>query len=204
MTTPSLLDGVAEFMTAAGQLPSPGFEDPAVRELRVALLDEEFNEYRAAEDDDNLIEIVDALLDIIVVAWGTMLAYDGTYAPSISLLEYPSIPEFDDYSVRLSQRALIEHHAEEYFESEISNNEWRIMVRLYRLIHATWNTLRAYIGTDATLAAADEVTISNLAKIIDGKVIKHPETGKVLKPGGWTPPDIEAVLLEHNLISIGL
>ena len=40
----------------------------------------------------------------------------------------------------------------------------------------------------------DEVARSNLAKISEnGKVIKR-EDGKVLKPEGWTPPDIRKIL----------
>ena len=35
-----------------------------------------------------------------------------------------------------------------------------------------------------------EVARSNLAKIPPGGPIKHPETGKIQKPEGWTPPDI--------------
>ena len=40
----------------------------------------------------------------------------------------------------------------------------------------------------------DEVARSNLAKISkNGKVIKR-EDGKVLKPEGWTPPDIKTII----------
>ena len=40
----------------------------------------------------------------------------------------------------------------------------------------------------------DEVSRSNLAKISEtGKVLKR-EDGKVLKPEGWTPPDIKSIL----------
>jgi predicted HAD superfamily Cof-like phosphohydrolase len=43
-------------------------------------------------------------------------------------------------------------------------------------------------------AVWDEVARSNLAKIgEDGKVHKR-EDGKVLKPEGWTPPDIKSIL----------
>jgi predicted HAD superfamily Cof-like phosphohydrolase len=34
---------------------------------------------------------------------------------------------------------------------------------------------------------------SNLAKIVDGKVIKN-ENGKVMKPEGWTPPDFKSII----------
>jgi len=40
----------------------------------------------------------------------------------------------------------------------------------------------------------DEVARSNLAKIsTNGKVLKR-EDGKVLKPEGWTPPNIKSIL----------
>ena len=40
----------------------------------------------------------------------------------------------------------------------------------------------------------DEVARSNLSKISEnGKVLKR-EDGKVLKPEGWTPPDIRSIL----------
>lgn len=43
-------------------------------------------------------------------------------------------------------------------------------------------------------AVWDEVARSNLAKISDnGKVLKRDD-GKVLKPEGWTPPDIKSIL----------
>jgi predicted HAD superfamily Cof-like phosphohydrolase len=43
-------------------------------------------------------------------------------------------------------------------------------------------------------AVWDEVARSNLSKISEnGKVLKR-EDGKVLKPEGWTPPDIRSIL----------
>lgn len=40
----------------------------------------------------------------------------------------------------------------------------------------------------------EQVAETNLAKIIDGQVRRHPETGKVLKPEGWQPPDYSALI----------
>lgn len=48
-------------------------------------------------------------------------------------------------------------------------------------------------GADAARRAADEVTRSNLAKIVDGKVLRR-EDNKILKPEGWLPPDIRGAL----------
>lgn len=40
----------------------------------------------------------------------------------------------------------------------------------------------------------DQVAETNLAKIINGEVRRDPETGKVLKPEGWQPPDYSALI----------
>ena len=47
-------------------------------------------------------------------------------------------------------------------------------------------------------AVWDEVSRSNLSKISPtGKVLKRDD-GKVLKPDGWTPPDIKKILKEQG------
>ncbi len=40
----------------------------------------------------------------------------------------------------------------------------------------------------------DEVARSNLAKISASGKVEKREDGKVLKPEGWTPPDIKSIL----------
>lgn len=40
----------------------------------------------------------------------------------------------------------------------------------------------------------DEVARSNLAKISSSGKVEKREDGKVLKPEGWTPPDIKSIL----------
>jgi NTP pyrophosphatase (non-canonical NTP hydrolase) len=39
-----------------------------------------------------------------------------------------------------------------------------------------------------------EVQDSNMAKLVDGKPLKNPETGKIMKPEGWKPPDLFGLL----------
>lgn len=88
-----LLTATTAFMRLAQQLTEPvfghrwyeyGIPDPvreknlsAVRKLRRKMLREEFHEYMDAEDENDVVEIVDGLLDIIVIAWGSLLAYVG-------------------------------------------------------------------------------------------------------------------------------
>lgn len=56
------------------------------------------------------------------------------------------------------------------------------------------------IGTQLTFglpkeACFDEVAEANHRKVADGTVL---EGGKVVKPAGWTPPDLEKVLRAHG------
>ncbi len=43
----------------------------------------------------------------------------------------------------------------------------------------------------------NEVHATNMAKVDSktGKVVRNPETGKIMKPEGWKPPNIKLVLL---------
>ena len=125
-------EDVKDFHTVFGQrvgekpeLPSDGETElwPGnERELRINLLAEEFNEYVKAEGEDDLVEVADALADIIYIACGTAVSY--------------GIPL-----------------------DEIFN----------------------------------EVHRSNMAKLIDGKVLRR-EDGKIQKPESWTPPDIKSII----------
>jgi len=100
----------------------PELPDPAERDLRVKLLREEFREYIDAETDHDIVEIADALADIIYIVCGTAVSY--------------GIPLDDIF---------------------------------------------------------EEVHASNMAKLVDGKVIRRAD-GKIQKPEGWEPPDIERIL----------
>jgi predicted HAD superfamily Cof-like phosphohydrolase len=106
----------------------PAYDTPRIppferKELRWSLIDEERDELTDAMDESDLIEIADALADLVVVIYGTALEYG--------------------------------------------------------------------IDLDAVL---EEVHASNMAKLgLDGKPILR-EDGKVLKPEGWKPPNIAAVL----------
>jgi predicted HAD superfamily Cof-like phosphohydrolase len=79
---PNLLDGTTEFMRLARQ-PAGEWEYTTaaditqLRALRMDLLAEEYSEYLNAERASDLVEIVDGLLDVIVIAWGTLISYIG-------------------------------------------------------------------------------------------------------------------------------
>jgi predicted HAD superfamily Cof-like phosphohydrolase len=54
---------------------TPALPDIETRDLRVKLLREEFNEYLEGEANDDIVEIADALADILYIALGTAVAY---------------------------------------------------------------------------------------------------------------------------------
>jgi predicted HAD superfamily Cof-like phosphohydrolase len=120
----SFYTDVRDFHQAFGQRigEKPELPDIEERKLRIKLLDEEVFEYTDAEYADDLVEIADALADIIYIACGTAVSY--------------GIPLDDVF---------------------------------------------------------DEVHRSNMAKLVDGKVIRRAD-GKIQKPEGWQPPDIKSIL----------
>ena len=70
----SNFERVREFMTTFGQevKTSPEFPSEDIQKLRDELIHEEFNEFLAA---DNLVDVADALTDLLVVIYGAGHAY---------------------------------------------------------------------------------------------------------------------------------
>ena len=68
---------VKEFMTSFGQEVKNKAEFPneKIVELRKKLIDEEFNELKDAINENDLIEVADALTDILVVTYGAGVAF---------------------------------------------------------------------------------------------------------------------------------
>jgi len=122
--TDNFYTNVKDFHQAFGQRvgETPELPSKDERELRRKLLAEEYTEYVVAEYNNDIVEIADALADIIYIAAGTAVSY--------------GIP----------------------------------LDRIFGEVHR-----------------------SNMAKLVDGKVIRRSD-GKVQKPEGWTPPNIKNIL----------
>jgi len=102
--------------------------------------------------------------------------------------EYPQFPDEGD---RLLRKRLLAEEYEEYMNAEFDNDLVEIADALADLIYIACGTAVSYgIPLDKVFA---EVHRSNMAKLVDGKPI-YREDGKVLKPEGWTAPDVEGVL----------
>lgn len=101
---------------------------------------------------------------------------------------------------RLRQDLAREEHRE-YQDAEEDDDLVEIADGCLDQIVIAWGTLLAYFGPDLAHAMATEVTQSNLAKV-DGRLapVKFRHDGKILKPEGWQPPDIEGVLRRAGVI----
>ena len=77
MTSPDALNDVAKFHTTFQHpvLSEPTIPSEARCKLRVSLLQEELNELQEAIDNDDLVEVADALCDIQYVLAGAILEF---------------------------------------------------------------------------------------------------------------------------------
>jgi len=102
-----------------------------------------------------------------------------------------TVPELPDANERVLRMRLISEEFEEYRNAEYDNNTVEIADALADIIYIALGTAVSYgIPLDKVF---EEVHRSNMTKLVNGKVLRR-EDGKIQKPEGWTPPDIESVL----------
>lgn len=93
-----------------------------------------------------------------------------------------------EYQLR---RRLIDEEALEACDALRIGRMEEIAGELADVLYVTFGTAVA-LGIDLAPVFA-EVHRSNMAKV-SGGVVRDASTGKILKPPGWTPPDVAAVL----------
>ena len=99
-----------------------------------------------------------------------------------------SVGEFNEKQFALYTNLIIEEQ-QELLEATLSDDRVEQLDALIDILVVTVGAIHS-MGADAE-GAWKEVMMSNFAKIgEDGKVRKR-EDGKVLKPIGWTPPDLK-------------
>jgi predicted HAD superfamily Cof-like phosphohydrolase len=101
------------------------------------------------------------------------------------------VPEFPDENERVLRRKLLKEEVEEYFDGEDKDDIENVAKELADIIYIVCGTAASYgIPLDRVF---NEVHRSNMEKLVDGKVVRRDD-GKILKPEGWTAPDIKSVL----------
>jgi predicted HAD superfamily Cof-like phosphohydrolase len=100
-------------------------------------------------------------------------------------------PEFPEPSERELRIRLLKEEYEEYIQGECKHDLENIAKELADIIYIVCGTAASYgIPLDRVF---DEVHKSNMAKLVDGKPVRRAD-GKILKPEGWTPPNIKKIL----------
>lgn len=188
----SMFSNVRDFHIAFGLLVStvPGLpDDTALRSLRRNLLAEEVQEYFDAETDNDLVEIADALADIIYIICGTAATYGFEMNDRHYTVSKPAgLPYL---SLRTEHKEHIRKLYTAYVKAEDANDLNLIRETLQYLMDSAAACASAYDIPLRTVFA--EVHRSNMNKLVNGLVLRHP-SGKVKKPDNWLPPNIKAIL----------
>lgn len=192
---------VKEFHETYGQAVRtvPVLEVPE-KALRLVLIEEEVEEYEEALHNDDLIEVADALADILYVTYGAAITHglsiDVGRLNAVAPEGAPSVPTF------------FIHDAEAYLDNVKSAlDKYRGALRndslegveegLILIVEASYVAAAAHgIDVDDVLA---EVQRSNLSKLgLDGKPIYREADNKVLKGPNFFVPDVEKILLDQG------
>jgi len=204
----ALVDDVRAFSVACGNVVN---EEPRVPhreriDFRNGLLREEWREALTGLDRRDPVKVADGLADIIYVSLGTALEWGIT----------PRLPGGFKSGSRPGMRGLLAGAVEYSLEKDGARDDSWDWARLgeavnlailaaeagnYCLFEEKLNQVIEWAIIIAALYGFpfdkvwDEVHRSNMDKIdpATGKVLRTP-AGKVGKPEGWRPPDIEGVL----------
>ena len=115
---------------------------------------------------------------------------DFQLAVGQNVSDTPKLPSDQERELRLN---LLKEEYAEYIQGECKNDLENIAKELADIIYIVCGTAASYgIPLDRVFK---EVHRSNMAKLVDGKVIRRSD-GKILKPDGWTAPDIKKVMYE--------
>lgn len=195
----TLWDSIRQFNEACSvrMRATPGWVPDAEIELAMALIDEERRELADALQAGDMTETADAIADGLYVRAGLLLRL-GLARTYIGDLLVPSgqAPSWTDLVDREVLIAELEDDDRQIRRAILAGNLIEVDTSTHRTMY-TLSTLAVLlrIPLDAVFA---EVQRSNMAKLVDGRVVRHPQTNKVLKPAGWTPPDVAGVLVDHG------
>ena len=106
MSTGTNFELVGDFMQAFGQSVEyePTWPDFSARELRIDLIEEELDELKVAIENRDMVEIADALTDILYVVYGAGHTFgidlddcfDDVHASNINKLGADGLPVYRD------------------------------------------------------------------------------------------------------------
>lgn len=159
-----------------------GTEPVNERALTAYLVTEEVAELASALAQHDLIETLDALVDIAYVVAGSLVRHDLTDGINLA----PSYTPFSDfYAVNLSASIYLGKLAEG--DDPAAAREAGVLA-----VSACAGAVSA-LGADFA-ALWNEVHRSNRSKLVQGRPVIDPVTGKASKPATYSPPDLRSVI----------
>ena len=108
----------------------------------------------------------------------------------IPKLESPGLSSNEMIELRIK---LLREEVEEYAEAALSGDLVEVLDALADIGYILAGTIINHGMQNIYDDAFDEVHRSNMAKLVDGKVLRRDD-GKVMKPEGWQPPQLAQFL----------
>lgn len=156
---------------------------PTKQELgraRTVFVEEEIREIKEAFEADSLAGVADGLADLRYFVLGSAVAF-GTRFP----------PELTQHMIRKGLEVISEQHIDAFYYDQDNSTKQACNVMMAEIII---QGLAAFYGIPMD-ACWELVHSANMAKLgPDGKPILNPDTGKVVKPEGWVPPDLSLIV----------
>ena len=104
----------------------------------------------------------------------------------IPKLESPGLSSKEMIELRIK---LLREEVEEYAEAALSGDLVEVLDALADIGYILAGTIINHGMQNIYDDAFEEVHRSNMAKLVDGKVLRRAD-GKVMKPEGWQPPQL--------------
>jgi predicted HAD superfamily Cof-like phosphohydrolase len=111
----------------------------------------------------------------------------------IPMLNNPGLGPDERIELRIK---LLEEEVQEYAEAARNGDLVEILDALADIGYILAGTIINHGMQNIYDDAFDEVHRSNMAKLVDGKLLRR-EDGKVMKPDGWLPPNLGQFLSDE-------
>ncbi len=184
---------VAEFHRVFGQYIAdvPAFPDQRIRDLRMRLLQEEYNEFCDAYANNDLVEMADGLADMCYIIAGTCVSY-GICPDEPIDYPYEEIIKQVDLFIHKPLNDVLGEVVAKYEIREAANDLEEVKTQLMLLMSAIFG-VALHLGLPLKTVFA-EVHRSNMSKVEEDGLPRYREDGKLLKGSRYSPPDIRAIL----------
>jgi len=165
---------VGTFMKTFGQevKTKPSFSTDKINKLRIDLIKEELDELQEAMKNNDLLEVADALTDILYVTYGAGHAFGIDSTDKINKLRID----------------LIKEELDELQEAMKNNDLLEVADALTDILYVTYGAGHAF-GIDLD-KCFDEVQNSNMSKLDENGKPIYNDAGKVMKGPKYFKPDL--------------